>query len=77
MAQAAHVPIEEERLPMVRAQRLVDALAVQEAVIEDRNRRRRRVGDPAVHIDHRTHVATSILRGPPASARCIGSSTTM
>ena len=40
LAQPPHVPIEEKRLPVVGAQRLVDALAVQEAVIEDRDRRR-------------------------------------
>ena len=39
-AQAAHVPVEEKWLAVVGAQRLVDALAVEKAVIEDRDRRR-------------------------------------
>ena len=39
-AQPPHVPVEQERLAVVGAQRLVDAFAVQEPVIEDRDRPR-------------------------------------
>ena len=39
VAQPAHVAVEEERLAVVGAQRLVDAFAVQEPVIEDRDDR--------------------------------------
>ena len=54
-AQAAHVAVEEERLAVVRAQRLVHALAVQKSVIEHRNHRVLIVEQPAVDVHHGAH----------------------
>ena len=52
-AQPAHVAVEEERLAVVGAQRLVDALAVQEPVIEDRDDRVLLVGHAPVDVHRR------------------------
>jgi hypothetical protein len=51
----AHVPIVEKRPAVVGAQRLVNALAVQESVVEHRDDRVTLVGDPSVYVDRRCH----------------------
>ena len=62
-AQAREVPIVEERHAVVGAQRFVDAFAVQETVIVDRDDGVLRPRDPAVDVNRAAnrHVA-SVLR---------------
>ena len=55
--QAAHVPVEQERLAAVGPQRFVDTLAVQESVIEHRNDGVFLIEDAAVDVHHRLHVS--------------------
>ena len=50
--QPAHVAVEEKRLAVVSAQRLVDSFAEQKPVVEDRNDRVRFVCDAAVDVHH-------------------------
>ena len=58
LPQPIHVAIEEERLAIVGAQRLVHAFAVQESVVEDRYGRVCRVRDAPVDEDDRVHAAS-------------------
>jgi hypothetical protein len=53
--QTPHVPVEEERLTVVRPPRFVHTFAVQKAVIEDRDQGMFLVHDPPVDIDRRRH----------------------
>ena len=53
--QPPHVPIEEKRLAVVGAPRLVDALAVQKAVIEDRDDGVLLIEHAAVDVDRGCH----------------------
>ena len=55
--QPLHVAVEQERLPVVRAQRLVHPLAVQEPVIEYGDHRVLRIGDAAIDVDGGCHAA--------------------
>jgi len=54
--QPPHVAVVEKRAPVIGAHRFVDALAVEEAVIEDGDHRIALRRDASINIDHRRHT---------------------
>ena len=59
IAQAADVTVVQERPAVIGPHRLVDPLAVEEAVIEDRHHGLALRGDAPVHVDRRRHAVAT------------------
>src|ERR1700733_4414286 len=55
MPQPVHVAVEEKGLPIVGAQRFVNAFAVEEPVIEDGNHGLLRAGHDTIDVDNGSH----------------------
>ena len=55
-AESGEMPVEQERLAVVGAQRLVHAVAVEKPVVEHRDDRLVAIGDDAVHVDRCLHA---------------------
>ena len=70
VAQPPHVPVEEERLAVVGAERLVDAFAVEKPVIEDGDDGVLLVGHAPVDVDQWQSRSCSVHRGTQCAARC-------